>query len=354
MAKHQHMLIWLLYAALAVAGLWLAFRFVLPWAAPFLLALITARLMEPGVRLLIGRFRFRRGFAAAVCSLFALALMLFLVGLAVNQLLNGIGTFARNLPEIAGQVGHAFGRMESYLYHFVIAAPVETQAMIQTAIDSITVMLEELPGQLSGGLLSFAASAAASFPRFFLFILTYAISVIFISVSYPQVIAFLLRQIPQRWHKRVRALGQDLVSTLLKWGRAQVKLIGVTFVILMVSFLIQRVSYGPLLAALIALIDALPVLGTGTVLIPWALFSFLGGNMALGVGMALTYATVSIVHSFMEPRFIGAQMGLHPVATLMAMYLGYRLIGVMGMITFPMIFLLLKQFHDQGHIRLWR
>ncbi|MCL2562857.1 MAG: sporulation integral membrane protein YtvI [Oscillospiraceae bacterium] len=354
MAKHQRILTWALYAALAAGGMWVAVRFVLPWAAPFLLAWLTARLMEPGVRWFIVRFRFRRGFAAAVCSLLVLALLISLVSLAVSQLINGIGIFARNLPEIAGQVGDVFGRLESYFYHFVIAAPVETQAMIQAGIDSFTLMLEELPGQLSTRLLSVAASAAAAFPRFFLFILTYAISVIFISVSFPQVTAFLLRQIPAKWHERVREIGRDMRSTLGKWGRAQVKLIGVTFILLTIAMLVLRVPYGILLAALIAVIDALPVLGTGTVLIPWALLSLLGGNFTMGVGLILTYATVSVTHSFMEPRFIGAQMGLHPVATLMAMYLGFRLVGVLGMITFPMGFLLLKQFHDQGHVRLWR
>ena len=354
MAKHQGILTWLLYAALAVGVLFLGFRFVLPWAAPFLLALITARLMEPGVRLLMTRFRFRRGFAAAVCSLLVLALMLSLVSLAVSQVVHGIGIFARHLPEIAGQVGQVFGRLERTFYHFVIAAPVETQAMIQTAIDSFTVMLEELPASLSARLVSLAASVATAFPRFFLFILTYAISVIFISVSYPQVTAFLLRQIPPRWHERTSALGRDMVSTLGKWGRAQVKLIGVTFVLLTIAFLILRVQYGILLAALVAVIDALPVFGTGTVLIPWALFHLLSGDFQMAAGLGLTYIAVSITHSFMEPRFIGEQLGLHPVATLMAMYLGFRLVGVLGMITFPMVFLLLKQFHDQGHVKLWR
>jgi len=354
MVKHQQLLIWALYAVLATGVLWLVFRFVLPWAAPFLLALATARLMEPGVRWFMLRFRFRRGFAAAVCSLLVLILLISLVSLAISQLINGIGIFARNLPEIVSQAGYAFGRVERHFYHFVIAAPVETQAMIQAAIDSFTLMLEELPSQLSTGLLSFAASAATATPRFFLFILTYAISVIFISVSFPQVTAFLLRQIPVKWHERVRVLGRDMVGTLGKWGRAQMKLIGVTFVLLTVSFLILRVPYGILFAALIAVIDALPILGTGTVLIPWAVFSLLGGDFTMGVGLILTYVAVSVTHSFMEPRFIGEQMGLHPVATLMAMYLGFRLVGVLGMITFPMCFLLLKQFHDQGHIRLWR
>jgi len=352
--RQKNILHWTLYTALAAGAFWLGIRFLLPWAAPFLLALLTARLMEPGVRYLVKRFRFRRSFAAVACSFLALVLIALLLSLILSQLVRGLSTFAHNLPDLAGQVSNTLTRLEASLYYFVIAAPVETQDVIRSATDSFAAMLEELPSQISTNLLGLAANAATAFPRIFLFVLTYVISVLFISISYPQVTAFLMRQIPERLHERVQALGQDVVATLGKWGRAQLKLIGVTFILLTVSFLFLRIPYGIPLAALISVIDALPVFGTGTVLIPWALLSLLSGDFALGAGLAVTYGMVSITHSFMEPRFIGQQLGLHPVATLMAMYLGFRLIGVLGMITFPMLFILLKQFHDQGHIRLWR
>lgn len=354
MAKHQKILTWVLYAALGLLGLWAGFRFVLPWAAPFLLALLTARLIEPLVRLLIRKWKMKRAFAAILCSALTLALMLTLVGLGISQAMNGASNVAQNLPDIAAELGYLFSRVERRLYHFVIAAPVETQAMIQTAIDSVTTMFEEMPNELSSVLLSFATSVAAAFPRVFLFVLTYAISVLFMSMSYPQVIGFLLRQIPLRWHDKLRRLRQDLRGTFIKWLKAQAKLIGVTFVILTVAFFVLRVNHALLFAALIAVIDALPVLGTGTVLIPWAILSLVSGDVTLGAGLAITYGLVSITHSVMEPRFVGQQLGLHPVATLMAMYLGFRVIGVFGMITFPMLLLFVKQIHDQGHIRLWR
>jgi len=354
MVKYQSMLIWILGLVLAVGIGWLLFRFVLPWIAPFLLALLTARLIEPGIQWSMRRFQFKRSFAATVCSLIALGVMLFLVGLAINQLVSSAGTLVQNLPDMAGQMGQIIGELESAVYRFVIAAPVETQAVIQTAIDSFAALLEELPGQLSGLFLSFAAAVATAFPRIVLFVLTYAISVLFMSVSYPQVTAFIQRQIPAKWQARSQALKADLSQSLLKWCRAQVMLIGVTFVLLTVAFLILRIPYAILLAALIALIDALPVLGTGTVLIPWAIIRLLAGDVTMGVGLLLTYCLVSLVHNFMEPRLVGKQLGLHPVATLMAMYLGYRTVGIAGMILFPIGLILLKQFHDQGVVRLWR
>ena len=354
MSKHVNVLIWILYTALGILAAWIAFRFLLPWILPFLLALLTARLIEPFIGVMTRKFRFRRSFAALIASVFALALMLLIVGVLIQQVVNGVGLFVQYLPELASSVGETIGRLESSLYHFIIAAPPETQNMMLTATQSIGVMLEELPTQISGALLSFAGNTATAFPGFFLFILTYAISVLFISMSYPQVLEFVKRQIPPRWRAGSKKLGKDLKQTGIKWCKAQLKLISVTFVLLTASFLILRVPYGIFLAVAIALIDAFPVVGTGTVLIPWGIFALLGGNIPMGIGILLTYALVSITHSVMEPRFVGAQLGLHPLVTLMAMYLGFRLIGVIGMITFPLMFILIKQFHDGGYVKLWR
>ena len=354
MKHYPKILIWILYALLAAGAGFLLFRFVLPWALPFLLALLTARLIEPAVKWLMARLHLRRGFAAAICGLLVLGLMLALIGLAVNQIISGAGRFVQSLPDMAGQMSYSFSRLEGAVYRFIIAAPVETQALINTAVESVAAMLEELPALLSTQVFTFAASVATAFPRIFLFTITYAISVLFMSAAYPQVMAFILRQIPRKWHERLRTFREELAQTLLKWCKAQMMLIGVTFSILTVAFLILRVPYGLLFAVLIALIDALPILGTGTVLIPWAIIRMVGGDFTMGFGLLFTYGVVSVTHSFMEPRLVGGQLGLHPVATLMAMYLGYRTVGVVGMITFPFILILLKQFHDQGHIRLWR
>ena len=354
MEKHLRVLIWIFYLALGAAALWLAFRFILPWVMPFLLALLTARLIEPPARFLAKKGKLRPAFCAVLCSVLALALMLLLVTLITRQLVHSLGVLAQNLPEMLGQLSQVFHRLESSMYHFVIGTPVETQSMIETASQGIASMLEELPGQISGLLLSFAAGVATAFPRFFLFIVTYAISVIFISLSYHQILDFLKRQIPPHLHKRAEGFLRDLKGTVIKWLKAQLKLISVTFVLLSISFLLLRVSYAVPLAVFIALIDALPVLGTGTVLLPWALLSLLAGNFPLGIGLLLTYAVVSITHSFLEPRLIGRHLGLHPLATLMAMYLGFRLIGVLGMISFPIGLILLKGFHEQGYVKLWR
>ena len=122
------------------------------------------------------------------------------------------------------------------------------------------------------------------------------------------------------------------------------KLMIVSALVLTVGFLILRVDYPLLFGLIIALIDALPALGTGLILIPWALFMYLQGNSFLGTGLLLLYGAAALLRTALEPRLLGKQMGLDPLLTLLALYGGYRLLGIPGMILFPIGAMMLKQF----------
>ena len=135
------------------------------------------------------------------------------------------------------------------------------------------------------------------------------------------------------------------------WLLAQLKLMGVTFLILTAGFLLLRTEYPLLFALLTTLIDALPVFGTGTVLIPWALLEFLHGNTACGVGFLILYAVAALTRQTLEPRLVGQQIGLAPIFTLLALYAGYKTIGVPGMILFPICAVLFRQLWDHSGLQ---
>ena len=120
------------------------------------------------------------------------------------------------------------------------------------------------------------------------------------------------------------------------------------------GMLLMRQEYALLLAALIALIDALPVFGTGTVLVPWAAVECLLGNVPKGAALLALFAVISVVRSVLEPKLVAPQAGLPPLASLAAMYVGFCAMGVAGMVLSPVLLLLVKQLHDGGYIRLWR
>ena len=213
---------------------------------------------------------------------------------------------------------------------------------------------EEDPELDAGAALMEAVSALlAALPGIGLFVVTAVLAIYFTSLSYPAILSFLKRQLPPAWQSRCRSAAQCCRSTILRWLRAELLLILLTFSILLAGFIWMGLDYALLAAAFTALVDALPVLGVGAVLIPWALLSLLlGGGRSLAL-LAL-YAVVTLTHSLVEPKLLAGQADLPPISALLAMYLGFHFMGVGGMILLPVFLLLVKQLQDAGVIRLWK
>ena len=112
---------------------------------------------------------------------------------------------------------------------------------------------------------------------------------------------------------------------------------GLTFCILLAGFLLLQVPYAPLWATLIALVDAIPMLGTGLILVPWSVIRFLQQEPAQAIGLLGIFVTATLARSALEPRLVGQQLGLDPLVTLIALYLGYQLLGIPGLLVAPLL-----------------
>jgi predicted PurR-regulated permease PerM len=132
-------------------------------------------------------------------------------------------------------------------------------------------------------------------------------------------------------------MAKKLKTAVGGWLLAQGKLAAVTFGVLCAGFLLLRIRHGILWAGLIAILDALPVLGTGIVLVPWSVVAFAQGEPVLAVGLLSTYAVAAVLRSVLEPKLVGRQLGLDPLVTLVALYAGFRLWGIGGMILAPLL-----------------
>ena len=234
------------------------------------------------------------------------------------------------------------------------ACPEGLRSWLEALLDGLSAQLAELLESMGQRCLRAVTAAAAALPQAVLFCATTLLAVLFTAGSYPRIRAFLRRQLPEDRLRQARGVKADLLATLGKWCKAQCILLGVTFCELLTGFLLLRQGYALLLAALIAVIDALPVFGTGTVLLPWAAACLLLGQAPRAVALAALYAVISAVHSFLEPKVMAAQAGLPPLAALAAMYAGFRAFGVAGMILLPVALLFVKQLHDQGYVGLWK
>jgi sporulation integral membrane protein YtvI len=233
-------------------------------------------------------------------------------------------------------------------------APPELESTLRLAMDALGQSLYTLPALLSQWALDALGKLAGRSPDLLLFAVTASIGTYFCAASFPRVLAFFSAQVPESWKKRLEGLGRDLKTSLGGWLRAQGILMGITFLELLAALWLLGVQDAPGLALLTAGLDALPLFGTGVVLAPWALFCLLLGQVPRGLGLLLTWAAVSLIRSCIEAKLLGDQIGLPPLASLTALYVGWRIGGVWGMLLFPILTVTLRQLNDRGVVRLWR
>ena len=321
----------------AALGGWFFLRFFLPLAFPFLLGLGLALAAEPMTAFLCSRLKLRRGPAAGIGVTAAFCLLTLLVLLLCAFVFRELGVLMGILPDLEQTAEAGLSALSGWAHTLAGRLP---GSLGQLASRSVTDffsggsrLLEQgfrYALSLTGGLLSRVPNGALLFG-------TALISSYMISARLPQIRTWLRGKIStERMHRFLEGLGR-VKTALLGWGKAQLKLMGLTWVILTLGLVLLRIPYAPVWAAAVALVDAFPVLGTGTVLLPWALVCFLQEDTARAVGILSTYALITMTRSVLEPKLLGNHMGLDPLVTLVALYAGFRLWGFGGMLLAPVL-----------------
>lgn len=351
--KLARAVLWGLGLALGALGLYLAARFLLPWTAPLLAAWLIAALLEPAVSFLVRR-RWRRGAAAAVCTFAALGLLLWGLTALVSRGLAAAAELTGLLPALAENLAGRARALQALAEEQLRTAPAPTAALLEGALDALGAAFSALPAQLSRALVSLLSRTAQASPHTLLFLVTAALGSYFFSASFPTVSAFLGAQLPPGFRHKLAGLGAEMRRGFGGVLRAQLILMGMTFCLLLGAYWLLGVHGAALLALLTALIDALPVLGTGVVLLPWGLGCLALGQTRRGLGLVLTWALAELLRNLAQAKLLGDQIGLHPLASLLSVYVGWQVCGVWGMLLFPPLLMALVRFNERGVIRLWK
>lgn len=327
-----------------VLGAWLFLWLLGPVLLPFAVGFVIAKLADPAVRTLSGRLRLPRWAASGLCVTAVYGLLGLGLYFLCKVLCGELEGFVRALPGLLRSLAGPVGRLEQWLLSITSRFPDGVGAALQEGVADFFQSGAGVIQKLYTWLFDFASALLMKVPDMALFLLTAVLSSFMLSAELPQLAALWKEKAPASWQRRTEAVIRRLKGTLGGWCKAQLKLMAVTFLILTAGFLFLRVEYPLLFGVAIAVIDALPVFGTGTILIPWGLLAFLQGNMFLGVGLLCLYGAAALTRTALEPQMIGKQIGLDPLATLLALYAGYRFFGVLGMVLFPIGAILAKQF----------
>lgn len=320
-----------------IAGLWLGVRFLLPIAMPFLLAALLALAAEPLVHSLSKYLHLPRSIAAGIGVTVALLLTVLLLLALCALLVRELGALAGVLPDLESATISGLDSLELWLLSMAQKAPGGISPILVHGVEGMFSSGSAVLDGITSRLLNLATSLLKALPDSALGLGTWVLATFMLSARLPKIRTWTHEHLPKAWHEKYVPYLQTLKKTVSGWLLAQAKLVGVTFCILSIGFLLLQITHPILWAAVTCLVDILPVLGTGTVLIPWSIVCFLQGDSLRGIGLLAIYAVVSLLRSVLEPRLVGKQLGLDPLVTLLAIYAGYRLWGLPGMLIAPVL-----------------
>ena len=340
------------YAAAGLAAL-LAFSWVLPLIAPFLIAFVSAAAMEPVVSNLHRRGG-SRNLAAGILTALLLTVFGAVCTIGTARVLAALSDLARRMPELLHSLSQTLSEVQERILSLFQDAPGTFSRELGPGLDALLEQLYAIPLQLSETFLTALTDWAKRSPDLLLFLATTAIGIYFFSASYRQILDFLKKQIPPGSLSRVQRAWGRMKGTVRSYLRVQGLLICVTFAELLAAFLLLRIPSAPSLAAATALIDALPILGVGAVLLPWALWCLLTHSLSRGLGLLVTWAIISAVRNAIQAKLMDVQMGLPPVVSLMSLYIGWKVCGISGTILLPLAIVVLKQLYDLNLLPDWK
>lgn len=333
--------------SIAFIGVWLCARYLFPLTAPFALGLALALAAEPAVSFLNRRLRLPRSFSCALGVSLAFSLLTMTAVLLGAFLFREIKSLSAALPDLGNAARSGIRLVRDRALAMTDRVPEGLQPLMRRGINTLFRDGASLLDRAAPFALSFAGNLLSQVPGSALTLGTGLLSAYLISVRLPALRRRLLARISPERLKTVLSALKRIRRALGGWLLAQGKLMGITLVLLLAGFLLLRIPRAVFWALGVTLLDAFPVLGTGTVLLPWSLLCLLRADTARAVGLLGLYATVTLIRTSLEPKLLGRHLGLDPLATLICMYTGYKLWGVTGMLLSPMLAVIALQLVPQ-------
>ncbi len=350
--KMRAFIIKFLYYCLILGLVYFVLVYIMPLIMPFFVAFIISYILQPLIRFFCKKTKVKENTVAVLTLIAFYCLFVSFFVLAGSQIILFLNNLFLSLPQIyTTQIEPALLQASAAIEEFFVQfAPYTQQVLI---IDESTIIssISSLVTSISSSALSSATSFATSVPTLIFEFLITIISSFFFVTDYKKITEFILKLLPENVRNTVLAAKSRSFGVLVKFGRAYAILLSITFIELVIGYTLLGVQNALLLAFVTAIVDILPVLGTGTILIPWGIISLILGRYPLGFGILILYAIITVVRQTLEPRVVGNQIGLYPLVTLVCMFVGLHLFGFIGLLGVPVLVTLIVQLNKTGDLK---
>ncbi len=330
------------FTAVIIALIFIISKFMLAYLFPFLIGILLSFVMQKPSGFIAEKTGLKKGYCSAIL---VTATYVFVIAVAVLI----IWTVISSMAGIAGASSDYFKTVADFFVKVTNKAKKITVLMPNGISDRVGSMAESFLSGIADRITSFlskiATNTAKNLPAFLISSIVTVVASFYIAKDFEKIKKFFKNFLKPKTYKTVVEIKDIVQKSIFKFAVGYLLLMGITFVEMAVGFLILRVKYAVLVAALVSVIDLLPVLGTGTVLIPWSVISFLSENTSRGFGLIILYIIITVIRNFLEPRIIGKQVGINPLLTLITMFVGLKISGIAGMVFLPVIFIVVITFY---------
>ena len=336
--------------AIVIAALILISLYILPVSIPLIIALITAIFLEPVVNFIHKRFKWHR--KSAVTSVFILFLVIVsgLLYWIVTQLIGQIIQFSKMVPEYINTLSVMWDEFQRFFFRSTEDMPVEVVSSFETELAGfmegirnwvLTIVNYDTVSNLLTGIPSFLVSFIVFLIALFLFML-----------DLPDLKIMLFNRLKDSTAEKVRFMFARLNKVIFGFLKAQFLVSCIIFIVSLISLAFITPEYALVMSVVIWLIDFIPILGSIIVLTPWFIYEFITGDIVQGTQLAVLALVLLIIRRTVEPKVMGTQIGLSPLATLIAMFIGLQLIGFLGFFIGPLIVILFTSAREAGMIKM--
>lgn len=316
---------------------------------PFLIAFVISLLIEPAIRYLMKKINLTRRMSSIIIFLLVFSII---IGSLTWGIVSLISESTNLLQTLNLYIDKAYTQLQSAIGRMSITKISISSNISSLVQDTSTDILYKISSWLTE-FLTKLINVITSIPTIAIYVVITILSLYFICTDRIYILDMLEHHMPSKWFQKLAIHIKEISKNLGGYLKAIATLILVTFIIAVIGLYILKfvgmnVKYPLLIALAIVFVDALPILGTGTVMLPWAILSALNGDLKLGISITILWIIMSVVRQILEPKIVSGKIGIHPIFTLIAMYTGFRVIGVLGMIVGPIVLIILKSIFIQN------
>lgn len=321
---------------------------VLVFFMPFVIGWILALLANPLVKFMEKRLKIVRRHGTVLTIIMALALVVLAFYGVVAGTIHQVQIIIADAPEIANSIMEDVHRIGENVSVVCEKLPEGVQDSIESMQSSAGEYAKELVSKVSAPAFDVVGGFAKNLPSLLISVIMSVLSAYFFVADREKIVAFYKQHAPATIQKYASMIVNDFVRVVGGYFIAQLKIMVVIIVVLFVGFLILDVPFAILLAVLIAFLDMLPFFGTGTALIPWAVFDLLSGDYKTAIGLVILYVLCLILHQALQPKMVGDTIGLDPFLALIFMFIGWKVKGLLGMIIAIPVGMIMINFYKAG------